>query len=207
MPDFTLETALSKRYGSPVAGVDEAGRGPLAGQVVAAAVILRRRARKDVLSALDDSKKVPAERREAIAAQLPACGWIGIGAASVAEIDRLNILGATHLAMQRAVAALPQVPRACLIDGNQPPMLACPAESVIQGDSLSLSIAAASIMAKVMRDRLMSRLAVRYPVFGWHTNVGYATPEHQAALTAAGATPHHRRSFAPVQAVLAQEES
>jgi len=197
MPDFALE----KRCAGIVCGVDEAGRGPLAGPVVAAAVILdRRRLPRSLRDGLDDSKKLSAEEREEYAAILrrSAC-TIGIGAASAAEIDRINILRATLTAMCRAVAALKTTPAIALVDGNVPPPLPCPVETVIGGDGLSLSIAAASIIAKTTRDRLMKQLALRYAGYGWATNVGYGTEEHRAALAALGPTPHHRRSFAPLQ--------
>lgn len=202
MPDFNLENILIERHGGLIAGVDEVGRGPWAGPVVAAAVILRANAEDTMLGQLNDSKQVPARKREALAAALPACAWIGVGAASVAEIDRLNILAASHLAMQRAVARLPRAPSACLVDGNRLPVLPCPAEAVVKGDSLSLSIAAASIVAKVLRDRLMARLAARYPAYGWCTNAGYGTRQHRQGLTGAGVTAHHRRSFSPVRILL-----
>lgn len=199
MPDFSLEKALAERHGGLIAGIDEVGRGPWAGPVLAAAVILRADAPEDVLGALNDSKKVPVRKREALALALPQFAWIGVGAASVAEIDRLNILAASHLAMRRAVARLPVVPSACLVDGNRLPSLACPAEAVVKGDSRSLSIAAASIVAKVLRDRLMARLAARYPAYFWQSNAGYGTKAHQEGLAAAGVTAHHRRSFAPIR--------
>jgi ribonuclease HII len=197
MPDFALE----KRCAGIVCGVDEAGRGPLAGPVVAAAVILdRRRLPRALRDGLDDSKKLSPEARERYAALLrrSAC-VIGIGAASTVEIDRINILRATLVAMGRAVAALRTAPSLALVDGNVPPPLPCPVETVIGGDGLSLSIAAASIIAKVTRDRLMRRLALRYAGYGWEHNAGYATAEHRAALRLLGPTPHHRRSFAPLQ--------
>jgi len=197
MPDFALE----KRCAGIVCGVDEAGRGPLAGPVVAAAVILdRRRLPRSLRDGLDDSKKLSAEEREEYAAILrrSAC-TIGVGAASAREIDRINILRATLAAMCRAVAALRTVPAVALVDGNVPPPLPCPVETVIGGDGLSFSIAAASIIAKTTRDKLMKQLALRYAGYGWETNVGYATEEHRAALAALGPTPHHRRSFAPLQ--------
>ncbi|HZT50694.1 MAG TPA: ribonuclease HII [Stellaceae bacterium] len=197
MPDFALE----RRCAGIVCGVDEAGRGPLAGPVVAAAVILdRRRLPRALRDGLDDSKKLTPEEREDYAARLrrAAC-VIGIGAASAAEIDRINILRATLTAMCRAVAALKVVPSIALVDGNVPPPLPCPVETVIGGDGLSLSIAAASIIAKVTRDRLMKQLAQRYAGYGWETNVGYATEEHRSALAALGPTPHHRKSFSPLQ--------
>jgi ribonuclease HII len=206
MPDFTLENALAKRYGGPIAGVDEVGRGPWAGPVVTAAVILRPELPTDLQGQIQDSKALSQVRREAIAALLPAYAAIGIGSASVAEIDRINVLAATMLAMRRAVAALQYEPAAVLIDGNRLPALPCPAETVVKGDARSLSIAAASIIAKVLRDRLMARLAVRYPAYGWERNAGYGTKAHQAGLAVAGVSPHHRRSFAPIRARLSQHD-
>ena len=200
MPDFALEMACS----GLVCGVDEAGRGPLAGPVVAAAVILdRKRLPRKLRHGLDDSKKLAPEEREEFAVLLERSGAeIGIGAASVIEIDRRNILQATLAAMCRAVAALPRQPSVALVDGNVPPPLPCPVRTVIGGDGLALSIAAASIIAKVTRDRLMRRLARRYGGYGWESNVGYGTPEHRAGLERLGPTRHHRRSFAPVQLAL-----
>ncbi|MFQ5959172.1 MAG: ribonuclease HII, partial [Alphaproteobacteria bacterium] len=141
-------------------------------------------------------------RREALFAALSECAHIGIGGASVAEIDRLNVLAATMLAMRRAVHDLGVVPAHALVDGNRAPELSCPATAVVGGDRCSLSIAAASIVAKVTRDRLMARLALRYPGFGWDHNAGYGTAEHHAALLGAGVTVHHRLSFAPVARLL-----
>ncbi|HEX6956755.1 MAG TPA: ribonuclease HII [Ferrovibrio sp.] len=193
MPDFALE----KRLGGLVCGIDEAGRGPLAGPVVAAAVILDRRR---VPRGIDDSKKLTAEKREDLYERIMRSARIGIGAASVAEIGRLNIFHATMLAMCRAVAALRVVPDHALVDGNHcPKQLCCPATAVVDGDALSLSIAAASIIAKVTRDRAMAKLHLRYPAYGWDSNKGYSTPSHFAGLKAAGITPHHRLGFAPVQ--------
>lgn len=199
MPDFSLE----KRIKGVVCGVDEVGRGPLAGPVVAAAVILDRRRLPRVLrQSLDDSKVLSREAREEYAALLRGCARIGLGAASVREIDRHNILRATLLAMCRAVAALGVAPDAALVDGNVAPALPCPVQTVVGGDGLSLSIAAASVVAKVTRDRLMRRLALRYQGYGWETNVGYGTEEHRTALKGLGATRHHRRSFGPLQLAL-----
>jgi ribonuclease HII len=201
MPDFALELDA----GGLVAGIDEAGRGPLAGPVVAAAAILDPASLPDGLAeAIDDSKRLTPERRVAVFAVLRPVARIGIGAASVEEIDRINILQATFLAMARAVAALGTVPDLALVDGDRLPPLPCRAQTVVGGDALCLSIAAASIAAKVTRDRLMTRLALRYPGFGWHTNVGYGTDEHLTALRAIGITRHHRRSFAPVANLLSQ---
>jgi ribonuclease HII len=183
-----------------VAGVDEVGRGPLAGPVVAAAVILLR-----PLAGLADSKLLPADERERLAAALLPIARIGIGAASVAEIDRINILRASLLAMRRAVLRLGCPPDLALVDGNIAPDLPCPAQTLIGGDGKEPAIAAASIVAKVTRDRLMRRLAARWPGYGWESNVGYATPEHAAALRRLGASCHHRRSFRPVLVALQQE--
>jgi ribonuclease HII len=194
MPNFAHESAL----GELVCGIDEAGRGPLAGPVVAAAVILdRRHLPRKLRRGLDDSKKLAPELREEYAAALRCCAIYGLGAASVAEIDRINILQATFLAMRRALAALPSQPLAALVDGNRPPPLPCAVHTLIGGDGLSLSIAAASILAKVARDRLMRSLATRYDGYGWATNVGYGTEEHRAAIVRQGLTPHHRLSFQP----------
>ena len=194
-PNYLLECISP----APVAGVDEAGRGPMAGPVVAAAVILRPGAIPDGLA---DSKTLAPEAREELCAALGADSDIGIGAASVPEIDRVNILQATLLAMRRAVVRLSQRPRMVLVDGNRVPLLPFPAEAVVRGDARCLSIAAASIVAKVVRDRLMRRLARRYPAYGWDRNAGYCTAAHRAALATHGATIHHRRSFAPVRRLL-----
>ena len=199
MPDFALE----RECGGLVCGIDEAGRGPLAGPVVAAAVILVAASlSRGLRHCIDDSKKLDRAERENYAEQLWRCARIGIGAASVGEIDRINILQASLLAMRRALAALPAVPQLALIDGNIAPELPCPSRTVVGGDGLSLSIAAASIIAKVTRDRLMRQLAMRYRGYGWETNVGYGTEAHRAALLTLGPTPHHRRSFAPLQLAL-----
>ncbi len=195
-----LDLALEGAREGPVAGVDEAGRGPWAGPVVAAAVVLDA---GSVPAGVTDSKQLSRARREALFAALRASARIGVGAASVAEIDRLNILAATLVAMRRAVDDLGVAPAHVLIDGNRAPQLACPATAVVGGDQRSLSIAAASIVAKVTRDCIMARLARRYPGFGWERNAGYGTPEHRAALARLGVTPHHRRSFAPIARLLA----
>lgn len=200
MPDFDWEA----RLGGIVCGVDEVGRGPLAGPVVAAAVILDRDCVNAALGGLNDSKQLSAEARRHYAEILRGCATIGIGAASVDEIDRLNILQASLLAMRRAVAALGVVPDAALIDGNKAPTLACKTQTLVGGDALSLSIAAASVIAKVVRDRAMAQLAARYNRYGWERNAGYPTGEHRAAILTHGVTIHHRRSFAPVRAALAR---
>jgi ribonuclease HII len=180
-----------------IAGVDEVGRGPLAGPVVAAAVILLR-----PLDGIADSKLLDAATRERLARSLREVALIGVAAASVTEIDRINILHASMLAMRRAVLRLGCLPDLALIDGNRAPDLPCLAETVVDGDRDVPAIGAASIVAKVIRDRLMHRLAMRYPGYGWETNVGYATSAHREAVRRLGATCHHRRSFATVQATL-----
>jgi len=182
-----------------VAGVDEAGVAPLAGPVVAAAVILRP---GHGLDGVADSKTLARSVRERLYTEIMAAAWVGVAQASVAEIDDLNILGATMTAMQRAVAVLPVVPNAVLIDGNRAPALGCPTGTLVDGDALSTSIAAASIIAKVTRDRLMCDLALEHPGYGWERNVGYGTPEHRQALHRLGPTPYHRCSFVPVKQVL-----
>jgi len=196
MPNFALEKAAGGR----VAGVDEAGRGPLAGPVVAAAVIFPNGVPRRLARRLDDSKKLTAAERLAAYDALLSSGRaeIGIGAASVSEIDRINILHASMLAMLRAVTRLPTAPDLALVDGNYPPKLACAVQCVIGGDGTSLSIAAASIVAKVIRDRAMARLALRCPGYGWEVNAGYATATHRAALLRLGPTRHHRPSFGTV---------
>jgi ribonuclease HII len=200
MPNLALE----EECGGLVCGIDEVGRGPLAGPVVAAAVVLDLDHMPRALRrGIDDSKVLSAEEREDYCREIRRCAVIGIGAASVREIDRINILRASLLAMQRAVQALGILPDAALVDGNIAPALPCRARTVIGGDARSLSIAAASIVAKVMRDQIMRELARRYAGYGWESNVGYATREHCEALMALGATIHHRRSFAPVRLALA----
>ncbi len=180
--------------------MDEAGRGPLAGPVVAAAAGFTRRPGRGLAALLDDSKKLSAAQREAAFAALRACAYaeVAVGAASVAEIARLNILHASLLAMTRAVRRLPSAPDVALVDGNVRPVLDCEIRCVVRGDALCLSIAAASIVAKVVRDRAMRRLAVRFPEYGWDGNAGYATAFHRAALRQFGATPHHRAGFRSV---------
>ena len=179
-----------------VAGLDEVGRGPLAGPVVAAAVVLDMRR---IPKGLADSKVLRAERREALFHEIMGSASVGIGTISAAEIDRINIRQASLLAMCRALDALPCRPDVALVDGNDPPPLPCPAHTVIGGDGEVPSIAAASIVAKVVRDRIMRRLAEGYPAYGFATNVGYSTASHLAALAALGPTTFHRHSFAPVR--------
>jgi ribonuclease HII len=204
MPDFALEDIVLAELGGDalVAGVDEAGRGPWAGPVVAAAVILKR---DRVPDGLDDSKALSKARREALFDAIRETSIFGCGMASVEEIDEINILQASLLAMRRAVEALSLAPRHVLIDGNRAPRLACPTRTVIKGDSLSLSIAAASIVAKVTRDRLMAELAVEHPAYGWERNAGYGTPEHQKGLKLVGICRHHRKSFAPIHELMTQK--
>ena len=203
--DFLLESAAIARGMAHVAGVDEVGRGPLCGPVVAAAVILDP---SRIPSGIGDSKALTPARRTALAAEIRASAIWAIGAATVEEIDRLNILQATYLAMHRALAGLSQVPDHILIDGNRlPPGLPAPAEAVVKGDAKSLSIAAASILAKVERDGIMVDLAQQFPGYGWDRNAGYPTKDHLQALLDLGVTPHHRRSFRPIHNILYQDIS
>ncbi len=195
MPDFTLEQAAQREHGGPVAGLDEAGRGPWAGPVVAAAVILDETA---PLSGLDDSKLVAEGAREALFEEIHAHAIVGIGIVDVAMIDRLNVLHASLLAMRNAFADLHTPAHSALIDGNRAPDLPCPASTVVGGDGRSASIAAASIVAKVTRDRLMRDLHDGFPHYGWARNKGYGTREHAEALLRHGVTVHHRRTFGPV---------
>ncbi|MCF6271934.1 MAG: ribonuclease HII [Rhodobacteraceae bacterium] len=198
-PDFKFEAAAP----SPVCGVDEVGRGPWAGPVIAAAVILDP---LHIPPGLNDSKKLTKARREVLFAEISATSIIALGTASVAEIDRINILQASLLAMHRAISALATPPRFALIDGNKiPRALPCEARAIVQGDSRSQSIAAASIIAKVTRDRLMCDLSATYPGYGWETNMGYGTKAHQSGLKDLGITPHHRRSFKPIHKMLCEE--
>ena len=200
MPDFSLEDASG---GASVAGVDEAGRGPWAGPVVAAAVILERNGlSRDLALGLDDSKKVPAARRQRLFDALQSSARIGVGRAEVAEIDAMNILQATFAAMARAVEALGVRPDMALVDGNREPGLPCPVRCVVRGDSQSLSIAAASIAAKVTRDRIMTGLAETFPGYGWETNAGYGTKQHRNALERLGVTSEHRLSYVPIKKIL-----
>ena len=203
--DFSFETAAFGRGFTCIAGVDEAGRGPLAGPVIAAAVILDP---ANIPAGLADSKTLTAARRDRLFLDITANCDFAIGAASVAEIDLLNILRASHLAMERAVAGLSRIPDHILIDGNLLPAgLQTRAEAIVKGDAKSLSIAAASIVAKVTRDRIMVDLAQQYPGYGWEANAGYPVPAHLAALLDLGVTPAHRRSFRPVHNILYQDKS
>ena len=184
---------------TPLCGIDEAGRGPLAGPVVASAVILDR---GNIPNGINDSKKLTEAKREAIYEQLLECAEVGVGVATVDEIDEINILQASLLAMSRAYDALPTGARFALIDGIHAPMISCPTQTIKKGDARSLSIAAASIIAKVTRDRLMSALAADHPEYDWARNKGYGSPKHLIALRTHGAVGQHRKTFAPVKAVL-----
>jgi len=198
-PDFSFEHDLIARDVTHIAGIDEVGRGPLAGPVTAAAVILNP---NDIPQGLNDSKVLTKRKLAILEPLILASAEVSIAHASVEEIDEINILQASHLAMERAVAGLRQVDHA-LIDGNKIPRgLKCSATSLIKGDSRSLSIAAASIVAKMCRDRIMVELAQQYPGYGWETNAGYGSKSHISALQNLGVTPHHRRSFKPVHNML-----
>lgn len=194
-PNFSVEQA----HGGVVAGVDEAGRGPWAGDVTASAVILDP---KNIPAGLNDSKKLSSSKRDDLYAEIIANAKVGVGIASAAEIDEINILEATKLAMQRAIAALSILPDLALIDGNKAPKLPCPAQTIIGGDAKSLSIAAASIIAKVTRDKVMSELAKIHPEYGWERNAGYGTKHHQEALAKYGITAHHRKSYKPIKKIM-----
>ncbi len=205
MPDLSRELALGSADGRLICGVDEVGRGPLAGRVIAAALILPPTGLPaELASQIKDSKMLSRKARERLAPQLRTlAAYYAIGAASVEEIDAINIFQASRLAMERAVAGLGCTPHHALVDGRHvPKLLGCPGTGIIKGDSLSLSIAAASIIAKVFRDKEMVELSERFPAYGWAHNAGYPTPEHIAALRRHGATPHHRTSFSPVREVL-----
>jgi ribonuclease HII len=200
MPHYIYESRLLKTMAGPICGVDEVGRGPLAGPVVAAAVILNR---GRIPKGLNDSKQLNEEDREALYPRImEAAVAVGVGEASVGEIDLINIRQATHMAMARAVRALSVAAEFALVDGNDPPPLPCRCDTLIGGDARSVSIAAASIIAKVTRDRMMVALHDAHPGYNWRSNKGYGTPEHYAGLKAHGVTPHHRRSFAPIRAIL-----
>ena len=204
-PDQSFETAARARGATRIAGVDEAGRGPLAGPVVAAAVILDP---ARIPEGLQDSKKLSAKARAVAYDAILGMCEVGTGVASVEEIDTLNILRASHLAMCRALGELSGPADHALIDGNLLPRdLPCPGEAVVKGDARSLSIAAASIVAKVTRDRIMVELAQQYPAYGWERNAAYPTKAHLQAIRDFGVTPHHRRSFKPVHNILCREKS
>jgi ribonuclease HII len=205
MPHYIYESRLLKTVVGPICGVDEAGRGPLAGPVVAAAVILDR---KRIPKGLNDSKKLSEAAREALFPQIMEMAIaVGVGEAGPEEIDLVNIRQATHLAMARAVRALPVAAAFALVDGNDAPALPCKCNTLIKGDGISVSIAAASIIAKVTRDRLMIRLHDEHPGYNWRSNKGYGTPDHYSGLKTHGITVHHRRSFAPIHHILYGDES
>lgn len=197
--DYNYEAAAVAGGLGPVCGIDEAGRGPWAGPVVASAVILQP---DNIPAGLADSKTLSKDRREELFGRLAEVAVIGVGRAEVAEIDRINILAATMLAMSRAVADLDTMPGHALVDGNRAPDLPCGVECLVKGDARCLSIAAASIVAKVTRDREMAALARRFPGYGWERNAGYGTAEHQTALARLGPNEMHRRSFAPIRKLL-----
>lgn len=188
-------------FPQPLAGVDEAGCAPLAGPVVAAAVVLNR---DNYPRGIDDSKNVPIEKRESLYERITKFAAWGVGIASVEEIDEINIYWARMLAMTRAVEALGLEPAWVLVDGNACPRWDRPSKAIVEGDAKCRSIAAASIIAKVTRDRMMADYAAEYPGYGWETNRGYGTPQHYRGLEALGVTPLHRKSFAPVREMLAR---
>jgi ribonuclease HII len=198
-PTFELEANELQLAGGPIAGVDEAGRGPWAGPVVAAAVILDP---DDIPDGIADSKELDFETREEVYARLITTAQFGVGIADVKRIDRDNILNATMWAMTQAIRKLQSRPRLVLIDGNRAPELRCTTRTVVKGDAKCLSIAAASIVAKVTRDRLMIELGRELPHYGFERHKGYGTPEHQDAISRLGVTLHHRRSFRPIQMAL-----
>ncbi|MFD0859618.1 ribonuclease HII [Roseovarius aquimarinus] len=203
-PDYSFETEARAAGARLIAGVDEVGRGPLAGPVTAAAVVLDPAC---IPEGLNDSKTLSETRRLVLREAILASAEVSIAHASVEEIDALNILRASHLAMERAVAGLPRRPDLTLIDGNMIPRgLDVPARAIVKGDALSVSIAAASIMAKICRDLVMRDLAQHYPGYGWETNAGYPSKRHIEALRDIGVTPHHRRSFKPVHNILYQDK-
>jgi ribonuclease HII len=201
MPDFSFERLSGRDSGKIICGVDEVGRGPLAGPVVASAVILPLVFPEIIRREIRDSKKMSATAREDIYEPLLQNCAYAIDEASVEEIDRLNILWASMLAMQRAVGKLHALIDTALVDGNRAPKLDCETVTIIAGDDKSLSIAAASIIAKVHRDRLMKKLSEEFPSYGWERNAGYGTRQHMAALQKFGVTVWHRTTFAPVRAV------
>lgn len=204
-PDYTLEQSVHAQGYLRVAGVDEVGRGPLAGPVTAAAVVLDP---NRIPEGLNDSKKLSPKRRAAVLEALMDCAEVSVAHASVEEIDEHNILRASHIAMVRALEGLKTPPDFALIDGNLIPRgMPVPAQAVIKGDALSVSIAAASIAAKIRRDLLMVELAQQFPGYGWDRNAGYPSKQHREALQNLGVTPHHRRSFKPVHNILYQQKN
>lgn len=197
VPDWSIES----EYDGLIVAIDEVGRGPLAGPVMAAAAVVDA---KRIPDGLNDSKKLTAKKRESLFDTIMEQCRVEVGVATVEEIEELNILGATKLAMRRAYDALGVTPVVALVDGNQPPKLPCPVRCVVKGDSKCLSIAAASIVAKVVRDRHMAELAQHYPHYGWERNAGYGTKVHLDGLLSHGITPHHRRGFRPISDMLVE---
>jgi len=203
-PDLSIEQNYIDNGYTWIAGVDEVGRGPLAGPVCAAAVVFTGQPPEG----LNDSKLLTAKRRAAVLPMIEAAAHVGVGWASPEEIDQINILEASHLAMIRAIEALPICPDFALVDGNRLPKdLTIPAQAIVKGDRKSVSIAAASIVAKIRRDLVMEDLAQQFPGYGWEKNSGYPTKAHIQALQDLGVTPHHRQSFKPVHNILYQEKS
>ena len=194
--DYSIERDLVAMHDGPLAGIDEAGRGPWAGPVVAAAVILDP---DKIPNGVTDSKALNAEKRDLLFRKIMATAQVGVGIAQVARIDRDNILQATLWAMAEAVASLQVAPGFALVDGNRMPKLSCPAQTMVKGDARCLSIAAASIIAKVTRDRMMEAMAKTHPGYGFEQHKGYGTPQHQKAIDTIGVCPQHRRSFRPIQ--------
>ena len=208
MPDWSEEDKCS----GLIAGVDEAGRGPWVGPVVAGAVVFfNRKINPVLLNSLDDSKKLSAKKREELykliqTEEIAGNLSYGIGEATAAEIDEINILQATFLAMRRAMAALKCKPNMALVDGNRTPVgFVCPCKTIVKGDAKSFSVAAASVMAKVYRDRLMAELAQKYPWYGFEKNAGYGTKAHIDGLKQYGITPEHRKSYRPIAEIIATE--
>jgi ribonuclease HII len=198
-PDYSLESALHNQGYMRIAGIDEAGRGPWAGPVVAAAVVLDV---DNIPAGLNDSKKLSEARREELFEKIVAVAAYGVGVVSVAQIDQINILKATFKAMEDATKALASAPDFALIDGNKKPQIDCPCEAIVKGDGRSVSIAAASIIAKVTRDRMMREMALAFPGYGFERHKGYGTAQHQAALKSLGPCPHHRKTFTPIRSLL-----
>jgi ribonuclease HII len=205
MPDFEFERALINAGAGPVAGVDEVGRGPWAGPVTACAVILDP---ARIPPGLNDSKKLTLKKRETLFDLIMASAQVSVAHVSAGDIDRVNILQASLRAMSMAVGQLPTQPRYALIDGNKiPDGLPCFAKAIVKGDARSESIAAASIVAKVTRDKIMVALSQQYPGYGWDTNAGYGTKKHRQGLARLGVTPHHRRSFKPIHKILCEDKN
>lgn len=210
-PDFSFEDRESHLFSAStggVCGLDEVGRGPLAGPVVAAAVVLRRDPAHSALwDLINDSKKLTARCRAELFARIHDAGDVSIALCTVEEIDDINILQASLRAMRKAFDGLPRRPEAALVDGNKAPALPCKTQTIVKGDAKSLSIAAASIVAKHYRDELMQKLAEEFPHYGWAKNAGYGTAAHLKALEIHGVTVHHRRSFAPISKLILKDHS